>query len=278
MKREIGIHISIWTSEWTEPFLDYINLAGEIGFDVVEIPLINPEKLDLAGIRRRLKQTGMKVLCGTGLGSDTDISSFDSGIRRKGEKYLLTCIEAAAEVGSSSLGGVIHSAWGRTGVVSFEERKRAADILGKVADRAAEDSMYLALECINRYENSLLNTAEQGLNMLDMIEHDNVGIHLDTYHMNIEELSLIESIRKTGEKLFHFHASGNNRGFPRRDGVFNWPEIINVLDAIGYKRPIVIESYVVPGCGAGDDVSVWRNIEPDTKESLKKSLEYLRSL
>jgi D-psicose/D-tagatose/L-ribulose 3-epimerase len=274
---DVGIHVSLWTEEWTESYLDYIDLASDLGFSSVEIPLMDPDILDIDAIKSRLEKTGLNVYCGTGLGPGTDISSDDSGIRRAGLEHLKKCLRAAGEIGSPSLQGVIHSAWGKRNRTTVASRKNSAETLREAADFAADSDIRIALECINRYESSFLNTASQGMEMLDLIDRPNVGLHLDTYHMNIEESSFQEAFELTQGKLFHLHLSENNRGYPG-NGLLDWPLIIDQAVLNGYNGPWVIESYVVPDCPAGDDVCIWRQIEPDTKEKLGRSLNFLKKL
>jgi len=274
---DIGIHVSLWTREWTEPYLDYIDLASDLGFNSVEIPLMDPDTLPLDAIKERLERTGLAVRCGTGLGPATDLSSDDSQIRAAGLQHLKKCISAAAEIGSPSLQGVIHSAWGKRSRTTAISRKQSAALLREAADFASDSGLTIALECINRYESSFLNTAEQGMAMLDVIDRRNVGLHLDTYHMNIEEASFREAFKLTSGRLFHLHLSENNRGYPG-SGLLDWDLIIEQAINNGYNGPWIIESYVVPDCPEGDDVCIWRQIEPDTMKSLGNSLEFLQKL
>ncbi len=274
---DIGIHVSLWTPEWESPFHSYIKKAADLEFDLVEIPIMNPEFFPLDQVKRVLKETGLKVCCGTGLSQDKDISSTDSGIFSAGRDHLLRCIDIASELGSPSLQGVIHSAWGTKKHITSKNREASARGLKEIAKKAAGLNLKIALECINRYESSFLNTADQGLDMLERISEDNVGLHLDTYHMNIEENLFSEVFETVGTKLFHLHLSENQRGFPG-SGIINWEKIIKEAKNAGYKGPWVIESYVYPDFPAGKDVCIWRSIEKDPENDLKLSLKMLRNI
>jgi D-psicose/D-tagatose/L-ribulose 3-epimerase len=274
---DIGIHVSLWTPEWNSPFCDYIEKAAAMGFTLVEIPIMDPETFPLEKVKKVLKDTGMKVSCGTGLSQDKDISSTDSEIFSAGRNHLFRCIDIASELGSPSLQGVIHSAWGKKGKMSEKNRQASARGLKDTARRAAELHLTVALECINRYESSFLNTAEQGMRMLERIGEDNTGLHLDTYHMNIEENSFGEAFTTVGNKLFHLHLSENQRGFPG-SGILNWKKIVAEAKSTGYKGPWVIESYVYPDFPAGRDVCIWRAIEKDPDNDIKVSLNMLKGI
>ena len=274
---DIGIHVSLWTPEWDSPFLDAIDVAASLGCTCVEIPLMNPRELPLAEIGSRLSRHGLKLYCGTGLNPTTDIGSPDESVRNNGIRHLEACIEACAELGGDSLGGVIHSPWGMRGLPAPGYATTVAASLATVAGKAEKRGVGLAIECINRYENSFINTVSQGLSLLRQIGRDNIGLHLDTYHMNIEEHSVTEAIAAAGTMISRIHLSENNRGYPG-NGTLPWRDIILAAKAAAYQGPWIIESYVDPTFPASTDVSVWRNIEPDMLSSLGRSLDFLRGL
>lgn len=274
---DIGIHVSLWTPEWQSPFLDAIDTAADLGFTCVEIPLMNPRELPIAEIGRHLSRHGLKVYCGTGLNPTTDIGSPVEAVRKNGIRHLEACIEVCAELGSDSLGGVLHSPWGMKGLPAPGYAETAAASLSQAADTAEKHGVSLAIECINRYENSFINTVSQGLSLLRQIGRSNVGLHLDTYHMNIEERSLTDAIVEAGNMVKRIHLSENNRGYPGH-GALPWGDIIRAAKGVAYKGPWIIESYVHQAFAASSDVSVWRDIEPDMDKSLVRSLKYLKNL
>ncbi len=274
---DIGVHVSLWTPEWASPFLDALDAAADLGCTCVEIPLMDPFNFPLEDIERRLSKNDLKVYCGTGLGKDTDIGSVSATVRERGVRHLSECLRICADLGSDSLGGVLHSPWGMRGPVDSGYAQRVAASLGYVADKAAESGIGIALECINRYENSFVNTVDQGLSLLRIIGRENVGLHLDTYHMNIEEHGIVPAIAEAGKTILRMHLSENTRGYPG-SGSLPWKEILAAAQKAGYRGPWIIESYVCPDFPASADVCVWRPIEPDMSASLRKSLEFLGGL
>lgn len=274
---DLGVHVSLWTPEWESPFLDAIDEAAELGCGCVEIPLMKPRDLPLAEIARRLSRRHLKVYCGTGLGQATDIGSPLDPVREAGIRHLMECVEACAELGGESLGGVIHSPWGMRGSPPAGYSATVASSLAKIAGRAGELGVGLAIECVNRYENSFVNTVAQGLALLREVGRDNVGLHLDTYHMNIEERDMSRAIAEAGKRLKRIHLSENDRGYPG-NGSLPWVEIIAAVKKTGYEGPWIVESYVNPSFPCSADVSVWRTIEPDMRSSLRRSLCFLRDL
>ncbi len=274
---EIGIHVSLWTPNWTDPILGHMETAAQLGFHAVEIPLMEPSSVPAGKIKELAARLGLSVYCGTGLGPATDISSPDRETRLRGMKHLTACLQIASAIGSPSLEGVIHSSWGKHAPVTDEERKYSADILHQVADQAGSLGIQMALECINRYESSFLNSVKQGKEMLRLIDHPAVGLHLDTYHMNIEEQSIALALTEAGEDLFFLHFSENTRGYPG-SGSLPWPDILDALKQMDYAGPLVMESYVLPDCQSGNDCSIWRPIEQDAEGQLKRSLDFITAL
>ncbi len=275
--RPIGIHVSLWTPAWMDDVVEHIHTAAQLGFDAVELPIMDPQSFPLERCLAALQSTGLAVYCGTGLNPSTDLSSLDSGIRAAGLAHLAQCLSIAHSLGSTSLEGVVHSAWGRHTALSKQERQYMVEGLRQTADTAAALGMFLGLECVNRYESSVLNTVDQGLALLADIKRNNVGLHLDTYHMNIEENSIPQALRTCADRLFFLHLSENQRGYPG-SGHLPWEAIFSALNDIDYRGPLVIESYITPACPAGEDVAIWREIEKDKQASLSASLAYMRQL
>ncbi len=274
---ELGVHVSLWTPEWTSPFLDAIDAAAGLGCTCVEIPLMDPFRFPIAEVARRISANNLKVYCGTGLGASTDIGGESREVRDSGLLHLRECLRICAELGCDTLGGVIHSPWGMRGRPDPGYFGRVAVSLGTIADAAAESGVSLALECINRYESSFLNTVDGGLSLLRAIGRDNVGLHLDTYHMNIEETDIAKAIARASGKIRRIHLSENTRGYPG-SGSLPWKDIVAAAKSSGYRGPWIIESYVDPDFAASADVCVWRSIEPDKSASLGASLDFIRGL
>lgn len=279
-KREmnkLGIHVSLFTKNWSEDYIQFFPKAAGLGFKAVEIPLLDPDSTDTSRIKNELKANGLSVFCGTGLAPETDIASRDLAKRKKGEEHLKKCVDIAAEIGSPTLEGVLYASWGKSGVVSESEYAFSAEVLNRVALYAGRSNIRLCLECLNRYESSFLNTAAQARKFIDRIDAENVGVHLDTYHMNIEEATISEGIRAAGEKLFFLHLSENTRGYPG-SGSIDWKKLFKTLKDLKYTGPLALESYVLNGSETGDATYIWRPIEKDTDSSLKRSVDYLHPL
>ena len=137
--------------------------------------------------------------------------------------------------------------------------------------------MQLALEILNRFETDMLNTVAQGMDFIKDVGRDNVGLHLDTFHMHLEEKNSPAAIRLAGDRLFHFHACENDRGVPGT-GQVNWNGIAQALKDIHYNHAIVIESFTPDVKEIAGAVRIWREIAPDQDTIAQQGLKFLHTL
>ena len=277
MARPIGIHLSYWQNKWADDLLPLIKLAQQAGFDGAEIPLLDPAGLDFSALRKMLNAHGLQATCGTGLNPALDITSSDSALRRAGIAHLRACLEGASALGSPILGGVTYAPWAQ--FPSEEEmlsrRQYCIRSLQEVGRIAADLGVTVGLEILNRFEGYLLNTVEQGLALLAELDHSSFKLHLDTFHLHIEEDDTAVAIRAAGDQLGHFHCSENNRKFPG-SGQINWPAIKQALDDIHYQDWLVIESFVQPGDEVGRDLFIWRRLFEDLDNDAQAGAAFIR--
>jgi len=96
---KLGIHAYAWCSQWSNDTLDLIDRVKKLGMDFIEIPLMCLETFDAKAIKQRLQKVGLDVVTSTVLLGETDITSDDPAIRKKGVKYLKDCVQATADIG-----------------------------------------------------------------------------------------------------------------------------------------------------------------------------------
>lgn len=271
----IGIHLSYWQVNWGDDLLPLIARARTAGFEVAEFPLLEPRWLNLQRLRRALDREGMLASCGTGLNAQRDISSPDSAIRQAGLSHLRACLESAAELGSTVLGGVTYTAWGNIPPGDRQTRRAyAVEGLRSAAMFAEEFGVYLCLEVLNRFEGWLINTVEQGLQLLAEVGSPFVRLHLDTFHLNIEEDDIADAIRSAGSQLGHFHCVENNRKAPGR-GHIPWQKVRQALKDIGYSGYLVTEAFVNPDGEVGNALYIWRRLANDLDEEARAAAAFL---
>ncbi len=240
----LGIHALVWTRGWSEnECRRAVQFTKQAGYDLIEIPLLDPSMVDAAMTRRVLEATGLGASCTLGLGFDTDVSSADPIVSRRGEELLERAIDVTREIGASFLGGVVHSAMGKYLAAPTERgRRNCVEALRRLAERAERGGVTIGVEAVNRYESNLVNTAEQAIALVEEVAAPNVVVHLDTYHMNIEEANLGDPVRACGERLGYVHIGESHRGY-LGTGTVAFEELFAALAEIGYRGPLTFESF-----------------------------------
>ncbi|MGH2997354.1 MAG: sugar phosphate isomerase/epimerase family protein, partial [Gaiellaceae bacterium] len=231
----LGIHALVWVDAWSEEEARRaIRRTREAGYDLLEIPLLDPYVVDAAMTRRLLEQAGIAASCSLGLPFDADVSSADPAVAARGEAFLERAIQVTAALGASFLGGVVHSAMGKHLEPPTElGRSRCVEALRRLAERAERRGVTIGVEAVNRYESNLVNTADQALALVDQIGASNLVVHLDTYHMNIEEADLAGPLHRCGGRLGYVHVGESNRGYLGR-GTVDFGTFFHALADIGY--------------------------------------------
>jgi D-psicose/D-tagatose/L-ribulose 3-epimerase len=252
-----------------------------MGFDILEICVEDPKTIDAKSILGRLEKNGLETtICGA-FGPDRDASSEDASIRDQAVRYINTCVDIAQQLNSRVVAGPMYSAVGKTRLLSPSEKEQqwqwAIDSLRKAGDYASERNVKLALEPLNRFETDFINTAEQGLELVDRIGNSNVGLLLDTFHMNVEEKDSAEAIRKAGPHIFHFHTCENDRGTPGT-GQVNWKAVKGALSDVRYEGPVVIEAFNSGIKEIARAVALWRPLASSRDSLAGEGLRFLRKL
>jgi D-psicose/D-tagatose/L-ribulose 3-epimerase len=178
-----------------------------------------------------------------GLPVAADVSSEDASVAKAGEELLASAVAAVRDIGGSKLGGILYSAHTKYGTMPSDRgRKNSIAAIARTAEVAKAAGVDLVLEVVNRFETNLLNTTAQGLQFIAATGSDHVRLHLDTFHMNIEEANPAAAIRLAGDKLGYFHIGESNRGY-LGDGVIDFDRIFDALLDIGYARDLTFESF-----------------------------------
>jgi len=277
----LGVSTYLWASPFGDEHLDLFRHARDLGCDVLEICVEDPALITAQAVRSAAEDAAVSVsVCGA-FGPERDVSHEEEIVRRAGVDYLRGCIDLAAAVGSPHVAGPMYSATGKTRLLSQGERERqrswAVESLAEAADYAAARAVRLAIEPLNRFETDLVNTVEQGLELCERIGRSNVGLLLDTFHMNIEERSLPDAIRSVGDRVFHFHACENDRGAPG-SGHVDWDGVFAALGDIGYRGQVVIESFTPEIREIARAVSLWRPLAESPDALAEAGLAFLRSV
>lgn len=276
----LGVHALVWVGGWSkDQCREAIKNSAEAGYGLIEIPALDPKSIDVEHTKATLKEFGLKGACSLGLSFDADINNDDSEIAKRGEARLMDALNVVEQLGGNYLGGVIFSALGK---YKFPPTKKARDnavaALKRLAIAAQAKGITLGLEPVNRYESNLLNTGSQALEMIKDIGEPNVVVHLDIYHMNIEEQDLVSPVLEAGDKLGYVHIGASHRG-PLGTGNIDFDSFFGALAKIGYKGTITFESFssTVVAPDLSSTLGIWRNLWTDNKSMAKSAREYIEN-
>lgn len=274
---KLGIHAYAWCTKWTNNELHLINKVKSLGMDFIELPLMCLETFNVDLIKNRLDEVGLEAVTSTVLLHETDITSEDPCIRANGVDYLKACVKATRDIGMTNFSGVIYSQFVKPAIKRPSEKlwRYSAECLREVAKYAQDLNVIIGIEPVNRYETSLVNTCQQAIQLCEMIGGDNVKIHLDTYHMNIEEKSFYEATKLAGDKLIHYHMCENDRGIPGT-GLVRWDDIFKALSEMNYQGHAALESFV--DCTDNMNTWVWRQLAPNGDTLLKEGTTFIRKM
>lgn len=270
-----GVHASMWTMSWDRAGAETaITSATQYKMDFIEIPLLNPEVVDTTHTKKLLEQHGLRSVCSLGL-PETALASNNP---EAAIVYLKNALDKTKECGAEALSGVTFGGIGeRTGVPPTEvELENVARVLDAVSRYAKKLGLLFGIEPVNRYENHLINTGWQAVAMIERIGADNIFVHLDTYHMNIEEKGAGNGILDAREHLKYIHLSESDRGTPG-EGCCDWDEIFATLAAIKFKGGLAMESFIKLPPEIGYGLSVWRPVAKSYEEVMGKGLPFLRN-
>jgi D-psicose/D-tagatose/L-ribulose 3-epimerase len=276
MATRIGMHFSLWAASWTREAAELaVPECARYGLEIIEIPLLAPETIDVAHARDLLGAHNVAPSGSLCLPPDK-LATKDPAAARD---FVLRALETAHALGCTFLGGVTYSALGyKSGTAPTDaEYESIVSALWPVARRAEELGMTLGLEPCNRYETHLLNTAAQTLNLLERIGAPNTAVHLDTYHMNIEEKGIGNGFRVAGRRAPYIHISESDRGVPGT-GTIDWNDAFSSLAAIGFAGDLVIESFVTLPPEIAAALCVWRPVAKDRYEVLDQGVAYIRAM
>jgi D-psicose/D-tagatose/L-ribulose 3-epimerase len=260
---KFGVNTWVWTAPLTTEELEVLApKIAKMGFNHIEIPIDDPKTLDFKKCREIINNAGISsISCCVAMGPDRDLIDPDPMIRQNGIDYVKASIDGLAILGGRNLVGPFYSAVGRTWQQSAEEREHdmqvLVEILKDIADYAGKKGIALGLEPLNRFETSFITTADQAIELVDRVNSPALKIMLDTFHMNIEENSMGDAIRKVGPRLLQVHSNENNRGTPGA-GHVPWKEVAQALKDIKFDGVMVIESFTSKVKSIARAAAIWR--------------------
>ena len=275
----IGINTFLFTSPFTTESVKLFSTFRRWGFDTVEIAIEDPSHIDPARVRAAAEKAGLAIgsVCAC-MGPGRDFRGTPEE-QKTAMDYCRAIIDQAVALNCPSVIGPVYSVVGKADAVPPPQQKKEWALVVKnlkVLGRYAESrGITICVEPLNRFETDFLNTVDQGIKLLRDVGSPALTLHLDTFHMNIEEKDLPAAIRKAGKLLGHFHACGSDRGTPGGDHT-DWPGIAKALAAVRYQKDVVIESFTTDVKVIARAAAIWRTIEPSRDDIAVKGLKFLR--
>jgi len=260
----------VWDISRIEPQMERLK---QLGIGLLEIPLLRPEEIDIAGTLEFAKRHGIEVLCSLGLPRSLDV------VERPDEAlaFLKPAFEVTRAVGSAALGGVTYGTIGKTTgrAPTANEIDGICRFLARAAKDAASHGLRLGIEPCNRYETHVINRGADAARIIERVGADNIFVHLDTYHMHIEEESFDAGFRAAAPYLGYVHVSEANRGVPGR-GMLNWAAAMKAMADIGYKGAVTLESMNHVDIDIAGGLAVWRPVAEKPDDVIAAGLPFLR--
>ena len=277
---KFGGHALVWAGDWSEASARKAAVsAKKAGYDYIEMLMIEPEKIDVAMTKEVLAEHGLSATASLGLSPETDVTSTNPSIVKKGDELLRKVVDKLHAIGSTELCGVIYCSLGKyPGPASAENRANSISAVTRLADYAADKGININLEVVNRYETNIMNTGKEGLNFLEAVNRPNAYLHLDTYHMNIEEDGMSQAVLDAGDALGYVHIGESHRGY-LGSGNVDFDTFFSALKKINYSGPITFESFssVVVDPALSNALCIWRNLWEDSDDLASHALKYMKA-
>ena len=277
---KFGGHALVWAGDWSEASARKAAVsAKKAGYDYIEMLMIEPEKIDVVMTKEVLAEHGLSATASLGLSSETDVTSTNPSIVKKGDELLRKVVDKLHAIGSTELCGVIYCSLGKyPGPASAENRANSISAVTRLADYAADKGININLEVVNRYETNIMNTGKEGLKFLEAVNRENAYLHLDTYHMNIEEDGMSQAVLDAGDALGYVHIGESHRGY-LGSGNVDFDTFFSALKKINYSGPITFESFssVVVDPALSNALCIWRNLWEDSDDLASHALKYMKA-
>jgi D-psicose/D-tagatose/L-ribulose 3-epimerase len=270
-----GIHAFTLDGFWNnEVAPKVIAQAAELGFDLLEIPLLKPAEFDSALVAKALSQNGIQAVASLCLPPDAHLPFNPPGALQ----FLKHAVDKVADFGGKQLLGCLYCNLGTLTrqPPTADEKKKVAEVLGELRQYATPKGVFLGIEPVNRYETYLCNTGSDAIEYFQAIGADEMVIHFDTYHMNIEEDGFGSALRDAGKYAGYIHMSESHRGLPG-EGTVDWDDVFQGLHDIDYRGPLVLEAFAAINPDLIGATCLWRKSRYQGIELATKGLEFLKA-
>lgn len=284
---KFGTFYAYWLDEWNADDVAFCSRVSKLGFDILEVAagsLAEKSDSQLLDIRKAAIDNGLTLTGNFGLNPEYNVASSDESIRRGGVEFVKKVLRCLEKIGATHTGGIMYAYWPydfSTPIDKPAAVRNCIRSMKEIGDYAADCGVMVAMEVVNRFEQIVMNTAEEAVAIAKEIDKPSVKVMLDTFHMNIEEPSMGGAIRTCGDMLGYLHLGDSNRDVPGK-GHLDWDEIAKALKDIHYDGPVVMEPFVRMGGSVGNDIKIWRNLASDRSnegmdKTIAEALQFVRA-
>ena len=276
---KIGISAFAWTTTVRQSHLDLLPMLRDRGFDGFEIPITDPRSMDVVAHRQAFESSDLDCTVCVLLPQDINPISPERALRERALAHLRECVEVSAQIGAHLVGGPVFAPNGYLPGRSHREREMewAVECFRSLGETLDKYGVTLSIEPVNRSETCFLNTAAEAKLLCEAVDHPRIGVTVDTFHANIEEIDTAQAVRLLGKNCKHMHMSEDHRGL-LGTGSVNFAGILAALQGIGYEGYLTIEGF---GYSPNEPDS-FGAMAPEPKASPEElafnGAEYLRSL
>lgn len=277
---KIGINTFLFAFPFSDKDISWFPKFKSWGYDGVEIAVNEPSDIHAQSIKEELAKNHLSCcsLCGV-FGPNRDLRG-TSEQQESAISYISELLDLCVELDCPKVIGPVYSSVGRAENIPESEKGRQLKLvtqnLNPLCQKAESLGLTIALEPLNRFETDFINTCEQALDLVKAVDSSALKIHLDTFHMNIEEKDPAAAIKQAGSHFGHLHACGCDRGITGKDQI-QWPHIAKALKAVGYDDYLVVESFTTDIKAIAKAASIWRCIDGGPETIAQESARFLKS-
>ena len=277
-----GLNTVLWVYPFSKEDISLLKKIRDIGYDTVEMSINDHSEENISTIKNALEQYGLDSILVGIPGPEQCLFSDDNSIQKNGRDYIKGIIDLCGKLGSKTLVGPAYSVGIHSEMVKPDVREKAWEICVKnfreLGKYAADNDVKIAIEPLNRYETSFINTADNAIALVNDIGMESIGVQLDVYHMNIEEKNLEDAIVRTGKLLYHMHVPEHDRGTPGT-GHTDWEGVARGLKKISFDGAVVIES-CDPKIGSpiAEMGAIWRTYDDGQEAIAVKGYDFIKKI
>jgi len=279
MAISLGVNTWVWVSPFKTADTNLFPKIKRMGFDTVELAMEDPSLVNARIVAAALRDAGLSATMVGAFGPSRDMSHEDRRVQQEALDYIRTCVNMCEQMGIRIFAGPLYSAVGKARLLPPEERARERDRsisnLKKAAAMAFDYGVTLGLEPLNRFETDMVNTHQQALAMVRAVGSRSLQVHLDTFHMNIEEKDTEAAVKACKGRLCHVHASESDRGTPGT-GQVDWQGLARGLKSIRYNGSVVIETFTPAVKEIAKAAAIWRPLAQSQDVLARDGFKFLR--